>query len=91
MTEVRFREEADSIAYVDHETRVFHDVVLSGPAQLRRILEALKAERTRIDTCSEVRVLGSEVVVIPECTSINRGGEAGLDADPVVVVVLALI
>jgi len=26
------REEADNVAYVDHETRVFHDVVLGGPA-----------------------------------------------------------
>jgi len=33
----------------------------------------------------------SEVVDIPECTSINRGEEAELDVDPVVVVVLALI
>ena len=32
----------------------------------------------------------SEVVDVPECTSINRGGEAELDADPVVVVVLVL-
>ena len=53
-----FREEVDNVAYLDHETRVFHDVVRGGPAQLRKFLEALKAERTRIDTCSEVRVLG---------------------------------
>jgi hypothetical protein len=33
----------------------------------------------------------SEVVDIPECTSINRAEEAELDVDPVVVVVLALI
>jgi hypothetical protein len=33
----------------------------------------------------------SEVVDKPECTSINRGEEAELDIDPVVVVVLALI
>ena len=58
MSEAIFREEADNVAYVDHEARVFHDVVLGGPAQLRKILGALAAERTRIDTCSEVRVLG---------------------------------
>jgi len=33
----------------------------------------------------------SKVVDIPECTSINRGEEAELYVDPVVVVVLALI
>ncbi len=32
MSDVIFREEADNVAYVDHETRVFQDVVLGGPA-----------------------------------------------------------
>ena len=55
MAEITFRKEAGNVAYADHETRVFHDVVLVGPAQLRTILEALKAERTRINTCREGR------------------------------------
>jgi len=32
MAEIIFREEADNVAYADHETRVFQDVVLGGPA-----------------------------------------------------------
>ena len=32
MSEAIFREEADNVAYVDHEARVFQDVVLGGPA-----------------------------------------------------------
>ena len=65
-----FREEVDNVAYLDHETRVFHDVVLGGPAQLRKFLEALKAERTRSDTCSVDRdggVRGVELhnIIIP--------------------------
>ena len=39
-------EEADDIADANHETRVYQDVVLDGPAELREILETLKAERT---------------------------------------------
>ena len=37
---------------------MLQNVVLGGPAQFRKIFEALDAERTRINTCSEVRVLG---------------------------------
>ena len=33
----------------------------------------------------------SEVVDIPECTSINRGEEVELDVDPAVVVVVVLV
>ena len=58
MTEIMFREKADNVSYVDHEARVFQDVVLGGPAQLRKIFEALEAERTSNHTCSEDRVLG---------------------------------
>jgi hypothetical protein len=32
VTEVIFREEADNVANVDHETRVLQNVVLGGPA-----------------------------------------------------------
>ena len=47
MSVVALREQADNVADADHETRVFQDVVLDSPAELQKVLEALKAERTR--------------------------------------------
>ena len=50
-----------------------------------------KLNEQKLTHAAKVAFWESEVVDIPECTSINRGEEVELDADPAVVVVLALI
>ena len=49
-----------------------------------------KLNEQELTHAAKIAFWESEVVDIPECTSINSGGEVELDADPVVVVVLVL-
>ena len=91
MTKIMFREKADNVSYVDHEARVFQDVVLGGPAQLRKSSEPGQLNEQELTHAAKFAFWESEVVDLPECTSINRGEEVELDVDPAVVVVLALI